>query len=84
MNPDLQKQVDELTKALTSLKDEFYRNNFQSSQDFQKYVRFNGRLKVPHHDSLPATCEIGELAETGGELNICSAVDTWTICGNQT
>lgn len=83
MTPDERKELDELKKALDSLKNEYYRGNFQSSQDFQKYVRFNGRLKVTHYDTLPATCEVGEISETGGKLRICSAVDTWTIVGTQ-
>ncbi len=84
MTPDEQKQFNQLKKDFEALKAEYYRNNFSSSQDFQKYCRFNGRFKITHYDSLPATCEIGELAETGGELNICSAVDTWTVVGTQT
>ena len=74
MTPDEQKQFNQLKKDFEALKAEYYRNNFSSSQDFQKYCRFNGRFKITHYDSLPAT----------GELNICSAVDTWTVVGTQT
>jgi hypothetical protein len=80
MNPELQ----QLQKELAALKEEFYRNNFSSSQDFNKYSRFNTRLKVPHYATLPSVCEVGEIAEQGGELNICSAANTWTVCGTQT
>jgi hypothetical protein len=82
MSPD-QERILKLEKELKELQDQFFSNNFPGSQDFNKYVRFNGRLKVPHHDSLPTTCEIGEVAETGGELYICSAADTWTVAGTQ-
>ena len=83
MNPDTQKQIDKLTKDLNDLISEFYANNFSSSQDFNKYSRFNTRLKVPHYATLPTTCEVGEIAEQGGELNICSSANTWTVVGTQ-
>lgn len=80
MNPDLQKQVDELTKAFNSLKDEFYRGNFASSQDVQKYLRVNSRLKLPTVDALSTVCNQGEacVLSTNGKLYICSASNTWT------
>lgn len=84
MSPEEKAEFDKLKQDFAELRAAFYANNFASSQDFFKYVRFNSRLKVPHHDSLPATCEVGEIAETGGELNICSAADTWTVVGTQT
>lgn len=83
MTPEEKAQFDKLKKDFQELSDQFYSNNFPGSQDFNKYVRFNGRLKVPHHASLPSTCEVGELAETGGELNICSSANTWTVVGTQ-
>lgn len=81
MNPDIQKLQDQITKLeqdLKALNDEVYRNNFSARQDFNKASNFTTRLKIPHYDSLPATCEIGELAETGGVLKICSSANTWT------
>lgn len=84
MNEEEKRQFEQMKKDLENLKANYFANNFPSSQDFFKYVRFNSRLKVPHYDTLPATCEVGEIAETGGELNICSAADTWTVCGVQT
>lgn len=83
MPNDLQNQIDKLKKDLQAINDEFYLNNFSSSQDFNKYSRFNTRLKVPHYDSLPAVCEVGELAESAGKLRICSAANTWSIVGTQ-
>ena len=80
MSPEEQKKFNELEKAFNSLKDEFYRNNFSSSQDFQKYSRFNTRLKVPTLAASPSTCEVGELhvLTTNGKLYVCSAANTWT------
>ncbi len=86
MDPKIQQITDDIarmTSELEALKNTFYLNNFQTSQDFNKYSRFNTRIKVPHYDSLPSTCEQGEIAETSGKLNICSAADVWTIVGTQ-
>lgn len=83
MNNDLQKMIDDLKKDQDALRDEYYRNNFTANQTFNKYSNFTSRLKVPHYDSLPATCEVGEIVESAGKLRICSAANTWTIVGSQ-
>ena len=79
----MQEQINQLRADLEGLKSEYYRNNFTSSQSFQKVSRFNARLKVPHFSSMPATCEIGEIGETGGKLYVCSALNTWVVSGTQ-
>lgn len=84
INLQLRMDLDELQKTVKALNDEFYSNNFSAHQDFNKSVSFTSRLKVPHYASLPATCEAGELAETGGVLKVCSATNTWTTVGTQT
>lgn len=78
-----QEQLDKLTEDLKALNDEVYANNFSSSQDFNKYSRFNTRLKVPHYDTLPTTCEIGELVEVAGKLYIGSSINTFSLVGTQ-
>lgn len=83
MSQELQKQIDQLKADLKSLNDEFYNNNFSAHQEFNKYSNFSTRLKVPHYTSNPSTCQVGEIIENGGKLYICSAVNTWTICGTQ-
>lgn len=89
MNPDkitidnLVKRVEQLERGYFDLNQEVYTNNFSARQDFNKYSNFTTRLKVPHYDSSPTTCEVGEIIEVGGELLICSATDTWTIVGVQ-
>ena len=86
MNPEIQKlqnQIDLLKKDLQALNDEFYRNNFTANQTFNKYSNFTSRLKVPHYDTLPAVCEVGEIAEQGGELNICATANNWVVVGTQ-
>lgn len=83
-NPNnLQAQFDKLVKDLKDLNDEVYNNNFSSSQDFNKYSRFNTRLKIPHYSALPTVCETGEILEVGGKAYICSAPNTFTIIGTQ-
>ena len=81
---ELQNQINTLTQNFNNLQDDYYRNNFSSSQDFSKYSRFNSRLKIPHYSSLPSTCKVGEIAENSGKLYICSVADTWTVAGTQT
>lgn len=83
MNP-LEQQIKKLTDDLKALQDEFYSNNFSARQDFVKMSNFTTRLKVPHYASLPTTCEIGEIAESGGKLYVGSAINTWTVVGTQT
>lgn len=80
---NLQDQIDKLKKELSSFTQAYYLNNFLTSQDFNKNSRFNTGLKVPHYDSLPSTCETGQVGEYTGKLYVCSAADTWTIVGTQ-
>lgn len=80
---DLQTQVEKLVTDLKALNDEIYTNNFSSSQDFNKYSRFNTRLKIPHYQVLPTVCDVGELVEVGGILYIGSAVNTFSKVGAQ-
>lgn len=72
-----------LKQQVEALQAEFYKNNFSGSQDFNKYVRFNTRVKVPSYSVAPAKCEVGEIIEVSGKLRICSAANTWTIVGTQ-
>lgn len=81
---DTQLQIDKLRKDLNDLIDEVYTNNFSAHQEFNKKVNFSVRLKVPHYSSLPSTCEVGEVAESGGKLYIGSATNTWSLVGGQT
>lgn len=84
MDETLSQQIQKIQQDLAALTQEFYKNNFSARQDFYKTSDFKTRLKVPHYASLPATCEVGEIAETGGILKICSAANTWTTVGTQT
>mgnify|MGYP000181418505 CR=1 FL=1 len=80
MPNDLQKQINELKQDIASLKGEYYANNFVASQDFNKFSRFNTRIKLPVYASAPASCEVGEeyVSSANGKLYVCSAANTWT------
>jgi len=85
MPNDLQQQVNQLSARLEALTGEVYTNNFTSSQDFNKFTRFNTRLKVPIFAVAPTVAEIGELYanSTNGRLFVCTAANVWTLVGLQ-
>jgi len=83
MPNDLQQQINQLKQQLESLQGDYFKGNFSSSQDINKYTRFNSRLRVPVLSATPATCEVGELCSVSGKLRICSATNTWAIVGTQ-
>lgn len=80
---ELKQQVNSLKMELESLKQEFYRNNFSSRQDFYKYSDFKTTLKVPNYSATPSTCKVGEVIEVSGKLYICSTANNWQIVGVQ-
>lgn len=84
----MQQEVDALKQQIESLTGEYYTNNFPSSRDENKYVRFNTRLKVPRSTANPTIGDVGDLVEVGGKLKICTVASvtapTWTIVGTQT
>jgi len=79
MDKNTQEQLQALKNDLESLTQEVYRNNFSGSQDFNKFSRFNTRLKVPHYDFPPLVCEVGEIIESGGVLYLCSSANRFTL-----
>lgn len=79
MDKTVEEQLQILRNDFNALQQEVYRNNFSSSQDFNKFVRFNTRMKVPHYDSVPPIGEVGELIEVGGTLLICSSPNNFSI-----
>jgi hypothetical protein len=83
MDNDLQLQINKLRQDLQDLNDEFYRGVFTSQQDFSRAVNFLSRVKLPSYTTLPTSCDIGELAVSGGKLYVCSAANTWTVAGTQ-
>ncbi len=88
MPTDTQKEIAELKKNLQALNDEVYRNNFNASQDFQKYSRFNTRFKVPVVSTNPTIGDVGDIVCVGTTLKICTVASltapTWVTVGTQT
>lgn len=80
---ELKQQIEMLKQQVESLKAEFYRNNFSTHQEFQKYSDFKTRLKVPSYNSDPSTGAVGEIIEVGGKLKICSSANNFVIVGTQ-
>lgn len=85
--PPTREEFEKVKKDLLDLTEEFYLNNFTSSKDYNKYSRFNTRLKIPSSVSDPTIGDVGDIVEVGGKLKICTVASvtapTWTICGTQ-
>jgi hypothetical protein len=80
-------EIKELRMRLEQLEAEYFKGNFSAGQDFQKYCRFNVRLKVPRFTSVAlaqVACEVGDICEIGGKLYICTVANTtMTVVGTQ-
>lgn len=87
---DLEAKVTRLQSEVQELSSAFYRNNFSSSQVFNKASVFTERLQVPVFSSAPAVGEVGDLIAVAGELFICTTAGdvaspaTFTLVGSQT
>ena len=79
MDKTTEEKIVILQQDLDALRQEVYRNNFSSSQDFNKFSRFTTRLKIPHYDAVPPVGEVGELIEVGGVLLICSSANSFSV-----
>jgi hypothetical protein len=42
-----------------------------------------GAMRLGAQDTAPTGCAVGDLAVVGTKLEVCTAVDTWTVVGNQ-
>lgn len=86
---ELREQIQKLQSQLETLSGAFYKNNFTSSQTFNKDCVFSSRLRVPVFSSAPTTAEIGDLIAVSGELFICTTASTggsgavFTLVGSQ-
>lgn len=81
---DLQDKINKLQTDINNLSSAFFKNNFSSSQIFNKDCIFNTRLKVPHYDSAPTVSEVGDIVEIGGKLWICTVANTtFELVGTQ-
>lgn len=87
MTPEEKKELEQLRRDLTDLNEEYYLNNFSTSTDYNKYSRFNSRLKVPTVTADPTIGEVGDIVAVSGILKICTVASltapTWTKVGLQ-
>jgi len=77
--------VVKLQAQVNDLAGNFYKNNFTSSQTFNKDCVFNSRLRVPVYSTAPTVAEVGDLIAVAGELFICSSIGpvVFTLVGSQ-
>ena len=81
---DLEERLAKVQGELAEVSSSYYKNNFPSSQNFNKDCIFNTRLKVPHYTNAPSVCDVGDICEIGGKLYICTVANTtWTVVGTQ-
>lgn len=94
--PDEKIQLEEMKAEITRLRSDldnvsqqFFKNNFTSTQTFTKKCIFTAGLQVPHYSSAPSVGTVGDLIEVGGVLYICttagsvSSPATFTAVGTQ-
>lgn len=84
-NKELREMITKLQAQVDDLSGQFFKNNFSSSQVFNKACIFNDRLKVPSFDSAPSVAEVNDVMGIAGELYICTQASpvVWTLVGSQ-
>ncbi len=83
---ELEEQVKRLESSVNDVTGAFYKNNFTSSQSFNKDCVFNTRLRVPVYSAAPTVGEIGDLIAVSGVLYVCTnatAPATFSKVGSQ-
>lgn len=77
-------EIQKLRNEFTQLSQQFYKNNFSSSQVFNKDSVFSTRLRVPVYSSAPTVSEVGDIICIAGKLWICTVANsTWELVGTQ-
>jgi hypothetical protein len=87
---ELQELVFKLQAQVNDLTGQISKNNFASTQTFNKASIFGDRLRVPVFSTAPTVAEIGDIYSTAaGVLYICTTQSTggvgavWTKVGAQ-
>lgn len=81
--------IGKLTGEVNELKGVVYKNNFTSTQNFNKAAIFSDRLRVPVYTVAPTVAEVGDLMAISGKLYICTVASqsgsgaVWTVVGTQ-
>ena len=83
MDNDLQNEVQRLKNEIADMRTILNKDNFSSIQIFNKEIQLNSRVRLFNKTANLSTCNTGELSVVAGKLYICSATDTWTVCGTQ-
>jgi len=91
MNPEieqLKKQIEQLSSRIEEIAVIANKNNFSSTQTFNKACVFGDRLRVPVFGSAPTVAELGDVfCLSDGNLYVCtvgsSTSPTWTLVGSQ-
>lgn len=73
---ELQSQIIKLRSDFDALSGSYYRNNFPSSQTFNKDCVFTSRMRAPVYSSAPSVGEVGDLIAVSGILYICTTAGT--------
>lgn len=86
----LKDAYEKLIGEVNELRGIVYKNNFTSTQNFNKAAIFADRLRVPVFSTAPTIAEIGDIHSTApGVLYICTTASTggsgavWTKVGAQ-
>ncbi len=81
----LKDEIKGLRSELSQLTGAFYKNNFGSTQTFNKDAIFSSRLRVPVYSGAPTVAEVGDLIAVSGTLYICTDDNpvTFTVVGTQ-
>jgi hypothetical protein len=81
----VQENMAALSRKVGEIEALFYKNNFGSTQLFNKDTIFSTSLRVPVYSVAPTVAEIGQLISIAGKLYICTndGPVTWTIVGTQ-
>jgi hypothetical protein len=86
----LQDQIQKLFNKVGELEGLVNKNNFNSTQTFNKACIFSDRLRIPVFSSAPTTAEIGDVfSDTSGKVYVCTTASVggagavWTLIGSQ-
>jgi len=72
---EMEDKVAKLQIELNTLSQSFHKNNFTSSQTFNKDCIFQTRLKVPSYTAAPTVAEVDDIIGVVGVLYICTSIN---------
>lgn len=80
-NVELIARITKLESIVDNLTQQFFKNNFSSSQTFNKDAVFTTRLKLPVYTVAPSVGEVGDVisftdGSGAGQMYICTVAGT--------